>query len=336
MSAGTANPGTVPASLRRQVAAPFVVAIVPTYNRKRELAALLELLEETRGLQAVVVADNAADPNVRELVERSTVCSKYLAMKMNAGPAPSINRAIEFAHQEWEDSITHYWILDDDVRFAPDVLERFLEALDWNRAQLVAPVITDPSGAVFAWPYLKSSVTRKIFAQRKRTNSPEFAEDTDLRDLPEIRACLGSCYLMDRVCYESLAGMREDFWLLGEDVEFTARIARKFRAVFCPQIAIEHFWGTPSDEHNPGRWAYWKACAALQNNLFMFLHLPHVRFTFRPFLGSLKRFIQLHLRSREAVYDLLWILWYASVGNEPAGARSGQLLRERRRKDEPK
>ena len=102
---------------------------------------------------------------------------------------------------------------------------------------------------------------------------------------------------MERICHERVGRIREDFWLHGDDVEYTARIARQFRAIFCPAATVEHYWGRPFDRRCPERSAYFKACAALQNNLFMLLHLLHTRFILRSFFGSLKRFVQLHLRS---------------------------------------
>ena len=316
--------------------APFVVAVVATYDRKPELADLLALLGETPGVQAVVVADNAGDPEVRELVQRAHVCAEYVATGANRGVGPGLNCAIEFARQKWAQSLSHYWILDDDVRFAPDTLTKLLTALAENHAQFVAPVITEPSGAVFAWPELRSRAVRKLFSSRKRSDLAGFADGIDPENLPEIRACMSICYLMERVCYDRLGPIREDFWLYGEDFEYTSRLARQFRAVFCPSAAVEHFWGTPFDRRSPKRSAYLKACAALQNNLFLLLHRLPTRFVLRSFLGSLRRFARLHLRSREALYDFLSIIWHASVRAQPAGARSGRLLRERRRDYEPR
>ena len=322
------------AAIKASIAS-FVIAIIATCNRKLELAALLELIGDTPGVEAVVIADNAADPEIEELVRHARVCGYYLAMEANHGPAAALNRAIKFARQKWGESLTHYWLLDDDVRFAPDALEKLLAALAKNDAQLIAPVITEPSGAIFAWPELKSRAARQLFSARNRNDPVHFADGIDSENLPEFRACMATCYLMERVCYDRVGGIREDFWLLGEDVEYTARIAREFRGVFCPHVPVEHFWGAPLEPRNASRSAYFKACSALQNNLFMWLHLPHTRFVLRPFLGSLKRFLRLHLRSREAAYDFFWILWHASVRGEPAGARSGRLLRERRRAYEP-
>jgi GT2 family glycosyltransferase len=322
MNGSTAQIDETRSAPAQKIASPFVVAIIATYNRKKELADLLQFLNGTRGLQGIVVADNAADTEVRQLIENSSVPASYLAMETNNGVGPALNRAMAFAREKWNQALTHYWILDDDIRFAPDALEKLLAALHDNHAQFVAPVIVDSSGAVFARPRLKSGTTR-------------IADDIDARHLPEVRASMGTCYLMDRVCYERLGGMREDFWLLGEDIEYTARIAQNFHAIFCPHVAVEHFWGSPLDPQSAKRSAYFKACAALQNNLFMLLHLAHTRFVFRSFLGSLKRFLQLHLRSRAAVYDLFCIVWSAAVRGEPAGGAAGRRLRERRQAYEP-
>lgn len=312
----------------------FVVAIVATYNRKRELADLLELLSETPGLRSLVVADDMADPEVRELVSGARIEAYYLATA-NQGPGSAINRAIKFARETWGESITHYWMFDDDVRFAPDILQKMLAAMADNKAQLVAPIITSPPGGVFAWPELKSRAARRLFSTKNRNDPARFGEGIDPHNLPEIQACMATCYLMERVCYDRVGGQREDFWLIGDDVEFTARICRKFRAVCSPHIAVDHFWGSPFDPRSDKRSTYLKGCAALQNNLFLLLHVLRTRYILRSFLGSLKRFLRLHLRSRAAAYDLLCILWNASVRRQPAGARFGQVLRERRRDYEP-
>jgi GT2 family glycosyltransferase len=334
MNGSVAQLGEV--SSARKVSTSFVVAVVATYNRKKELADLLQLLSRTPGLEAVVVADNAADREVRMLTENSTTPAYYLAMEANRGAGPALNRALAYAREKWNESPTHFWILDDDIRFAPDALEKFLAALRENDAQLVAPLIVDPSGTVLTWPKLKSRAAQQFFFERKDFGASRFADDVDPRHLPELRACMGTCYLMSRICYEQLGAIREDFWLLGEDVEYTARVAQKFRAIFCPQVVIEHFWGSPLVPRSAERSAYFKACAALQNNLFMLLHLPHTRFVFRPFLGSLRRFFQLHLRSREAAADLLRIAWHAAIRGEPAGTAAGRRLRERRQTYEPR
>src|SRR4051812_7054785 len=136
----------------REMPAPFVVAVVATYNRRNELADLLRLLSRTPHVDAIVVADNAADPAVRELTENFDCC--YLAMKGNPGVGPALNRTIAFAFQKWNDSLTHFWVLDDDVRFAPDTLEKLLGVLHDNNAQFVVPLIVDPSGEFIIRPRL--------------------------------------------------------------------------------------------------------------------------------------------------------------------------------------
>lgn len=336
MSSSAAQIDRVHAAATAKVASPFVVAVIGTCNRIKELADLLQLLGRTSGVQAIIVADNAADSRARALTESSTVPAFYLAMEANNGVGPALNRAMAFAREKWNESLTHYWILDDDVSFPPDALEKFLAALRDNNAQFVSPLIVDSTGTLLTWPQLKSATARKLFLERKDGGAERFAEKIDARHLPEVRASMGTCYVMERICYERLGAMREDFWLLGEDIEYTARIAQNFRAVFCPRVVVEHLWGSPLDPRSAERSAYFKACAALQNNLFMLLHVPQTRFVFRSFLGSLKRFLQLHLRSREAAYDFLWIVWHAAVRGEPAGAASGRRLRERRRNYEPR
>lgn len=313
----------------------FVVAIIATYRRKNEVAELLDLLAETKDVGAVVVVDNAADPEVRAVTEEARVRADYVPLERNDGPGPARNRGMAHARKKWGAAVTHYWILDDDVRFAPDLLEHLLAALESNRAQFVAPLVTTPTGEIFAWPELKDAEARRFFASKDRNDPARFGDGVAHDRLPELSACGAVCYLMERICGDT-EPVRDDFWLLGGDIEHSARIARRYRAVFSPHVAVEHYWGGPLEPASLPRSEYFRACAALQNNLFTLVHLLRTRFILRRFLGALKRFVRVHLRSREALYDFCAICWNAGVRGEGAGARSGQLLRARRSAYEPR
>lgn len=289
---------------------------------------LVGLLGRVPGLGALVVADNAADTATAAIVAAVPFEARYLAVAGNPGVGVALNRAIHHAERCWGDRITHFWILDDDVSFEPEVLEQMLAALRENEAAAAAPTVCTRDGQVFDWPKLSSRRIDRHFRALKAGDPAAFAKSWRGRPLPTFRSCVGVFWLFESRCRRAVGEFREDFFLYAEDSEYSARLAQRFRAVFCPHIKVIHYFGASPDSH-AGRGYYLKSCTIVQNNLYMALHLSHTRHFVFPLLGSLRRFL-VHLKSAEAAFDLLWMVWYGGVLGQPAGTESGQRLRERR------
>src|SRR5665213_2216720 len=97
-------------------------AVIPTWNRRDLLLNLFEsLAAQTRRFDEIIVVDNGSTDDSAELAERAG--AKVLRLGRNMGFAAAVNRGIEeAADADW------VAILNNDVTFAPDWLEKLLAA----------------------------------------------------------------------------------------------------------------------------------------------------------------------------------------------------------------
>ena len=87
-----------------------IVAVAATYRRPRELARLLGSLA---GVERIVVCDNSASAEVREVVANAPLTAHYLAPTENLGCGGGLRRAEEHAWKETGGNFTHLLVLDD-------------------------------------------------------------------------------------------------------------------------------------------------------------------------------------------------------------------------------
>jgi len=98
-----------------------VAAVIPHWNRRDLLAALLENLKrQTKPLDEIIVADNGSTDNSAEMAERAG--ARVLRLGRNRGFAAAVNQGIEAAAAEW------IAILNNDVTLDPRWLETLLDA----------------------------------------------------------------------------------------------------------------------------------------------------------------------------------------------------------------
>ena len=98
-------------------------AVIPNWNRRDLLAALLSSLErQTRPFEDVVVADNGSEDGSAEEAARRG--ARVLRLARNEGFAVAVNRGIAAARTPC------VAVLNNDVELAPDWLERLSAALE--------------------------------------------------------------------------------------------------------------------------------------------------------------------------------------------------------------
>src|SRR5579863_5532283 len=101
----------------------MLTAVIPTWNRRDLLLKLFESLAvQTRRFDEIIVVDNGSTDDSAELAQRAG--AKVLRLGRNLGFAAAVNRGIEAADADW------VAILNNDVTFEPDWLEKLLRASD--------------------------------------------------------------------------------------------------------------------------------------------------------------------------------------------------------------
>jgi GT2 family glycosyltransferase len=265
-----------------------VAALIATYQRPRELQRLLHSLTQVRGLAAVIVVDNEGSEEVRALIERTYAGAHYLNPGTNAGCGGGLKIAEEHALRLEGGKLTHLLILDDDAVLPPDTLTVLADAMEREHADLAYPLVTGENDQIGWLPGLK---------QRSRELRDSFDGTPD-----EFRARFGTaprdfvwaqgiCLLVARSAVERCGPHRDDFWVRGEDLEFSLRYTAQGRGILVPGVAVQHL--PPPENTAPLREAeYLKHCALVQNIAYIGFRLPHGRRIAWATAGALRRFVR--------------------------------------------
>ncbi len=171
-----------------------IAAVAVTYNNSAMLGALLkDLAGQTRRPDEIIVIDNSTTPEVRDMLKAGPVRVRYIKMPGNTGSAGGYAEGIRLACER-NDAV---WLLDDDVSAAPDALEQLIEGMIRLRQ-------AERVGAVRSW----SSDTCPFTGTRR----------------------MGTfCWrgtMITREAVQEIGLPRSDFFLYGEDHEYSLRLQR--------------------------------------------------------------------------------------------------------------
>lgn len=301
----------------------IVVAVTATFRRPAEIARLLAALEKsTVALHGIVVVDNAGDAPTREAAARSTIPLRCVDAGGNLGCGGGLRLGEETALREFP-ALTHLWILDDDTVPEPGTLAKLLDAMKDADAGAACPQASDAEGRLNWFPGLRD---RAVFNVLRRSRTPEeFLEHCGHR--PEsFTWATGVALLVTREAIERAGLHRADFWIRGEDLDFSLRITAVVRGIFVPAARIAHLppGGGKVVDDFPERM---KHAAMLQNCAFLFARTRHGRTLFKHWPGNAWR----HLRrfGLHAGADIIIALALGAFAGRPAGAPRGDHFRLR-------
>lgn len=303
---------------------PCVAVAIATHRREAELQRLLTALGQSNPppTGGIFVADNASSAETRAVCQAASGVA-WLPQPLNNGPGPAWNAAAAKALENPD--VTHVLVLDDDVVLPAHALNGLLEALVTVRAGASAPLLFDQNDRLWAFPEPCEAALRTAI---RRIHTPEECRQAfGLAPHPFCWAT-GACMLYTRQTFETLGFFREDFWMLGEDLEFSMRAASLLGGVFTAAVAVPHL--PPPAKAAAIRTAHrLKFLALLQNLSYLAFHSPHRRHLRSYLPGNFKRY----LRSEGWAPGTLWDGWCAfqagALWKQPAGTAAGARLRER-------
>lgn len=300
--------------------------VVATYKRAGCLLRLLRCLaEQTRLPEGVWVVDNAEDGALKEEIARFPgLAVHYLSCPGNPGCGAALALGMHAAADAVGLARMDFVVMDDDVIPGPEVL-RGLEAGagDWG---MLAPLLTDASGA----PEISAEPEAPFWKRRllRRARSLEEFKTTLGKGLLRFRWCRGPCYWVSGRTVEQLGGPRGDFWMLGEDIEFSMRAADRGLGGICPEVVVMHAPPMGGGDE-AGRWHRVKFAAMLQNLAYMAGHLPHCRGCARYLFPHLWRYGRTFGWTWTTLGEILRCLMDGWVHGEPAGGRRARDWRTR-------
>jgi rhamnopyranosyl-N-acetylglucosaminyl-diphospho-decaprenol beta-1,3/1,4-galactofuranosyltransferase len=300
-----------------------VVAVTATYQRPFEIERLLEALQASEApLHGVVAVDNGSDADTRERVQQCGLRAEYVDPGENLGCGGGLQRAEEVALQKFPD-FTHLWILDDDT--VPDImtLATLLAAMQSTGAGAACPQARDAEGRLNWYPGLRNAARFRVL---KRSATPAEFITSDSPEPAEFTWATGVALLVTRAALEKAGLHRRDFWVRGEDLDFSLRITKVTKGIYVPRAHLEHL--PPGEGQVVDDFAeQMKHAAMLQNCAFLFARTKHGRPLGRHWPGNVLN----HLRrfGFGAFGDIRTAFTQGAILGRPAGSPKGDEFRKR-------
>lgn len=220
-----------PHSTEDAVRAGSACAVVVTHNRKALLReCIAALLVQSKALTHIVVVDNASTDGTQEMLRNEFPQVEILALTANAGGAGGFHIGLKWAYDRGHDWL---WLLDDDTIAQPSALEQLFDAYsrfeDGKRPRLLVSKVvwTDGSLHTMNQPLPKFSDLEKL------SLSVEHAT-LSIRSTTFV-SCLIRRDLVARYGFPVA-----DYFIWGDDTEFTARVLRENFGVLVPSSVVVH------------------------------------------------------------------------------------------------
>jgi N-acetylglucosaminyl-diphospho-decaprenol L-rhamnosyltransferase len=233
---------------------PDLAIVVVSYHSAAEIEALVASLPAASQHPVVpVVADNAADPELRELAERGAIAVEDMGGNLGYGAA--VNEAVRRLAERPE------WLLvvNPDVIFHPGAIDELLRvARSVVGIGMVGPQILTPAGETYpsarSLPSLRTGIGHALLGKVWRRNPWTARYTADQEHPPRERLAgwlSGACFLVRMRDFDAVGGFDEKFFMYFEDVDLGARIGRLGREiVYAPSAVVEHSGGHATAQAN--------------------------------------------------------------------------------------
>jgi GT2 family glycosyltransferase len=204
-----------------------VAAVVVTYNRRELLQECLAALSaQTRPLDEIVVIDNASTDGTDKTVTAEFPHITYVRMKENIGGAGGFHEGMKLAYRNQHDWI---WMMDDDAVPYPDALETLLTAsslMDEKVGFLCSQVVwTDGSPHGMNVP--------------RPCGNYSYNDQAD-KGLVRVAACSFVSIAVPREVVKAVGLPIKEFFIHGDDIEFTERISKQFPCYHVLRSKVVH------------------------------------------------------------------------------------------------
>jgi len=228
-----------------------VCALVVTYNRKELLAECLDaVLRQTRPPEDLLVVDNASTDGTPELLRERGYLERpglrHLRLDENRGSSGGFAHGFEAARASAADWL---WVMDDDAEPTPDCLRLLLDSPPAGEPATVCvcPKVVYPDGSL-------NDVMRADFRRRLRP-LPESLYRPGHHPTLGVSSFVGPLYRMAAV--RTLDPPKAEFFVWGDDVEYSLRLGRLGRIHLIPESVIVH--KPISQSHSNRRSRLWNA-----------------------------------------------------------------------------
>lgn len=209
---------------------PTVAAVVPHWNRRDLLAALLDNLEaQHRAFDEIIVVDNGSTDGSADVARERG--ARVIQLERNLGFAAAVNRGVEASRSDW------IGIVNNDVTLAPDWLEVLLSAASRDDVWFATgKILSAHNPAILDGAF--DEVSRGACAARCGAGKPDAAVWNQPRN---IRCAPMTAALFRSRLFQLVGNLDEVFGSYMEDAEFGLRCALgDYAGAYVPTAVAYH------------------------------------------------------------------------------------------------
>ena len=290
-----------------------LVPIIVTHNRLDKLKIAINCWLKTDILKLLVVNNASSDRTEQYLKELSIYDDRVIVLNQsqNLGGAGGFYKGIEYAL----DNLQFDWLVlhDDDAYPVISSIDYFLKNKDLSKADAYMSAVFYPSGEISLMnipgylPFKNfKQALKSIFWGTKGFHIDESCFYTEKEISVDFASFVG--FFVRREVVEQVGLPRKDFFMYGDDIEYTIRITKAgFRIKFDPNLKFIHDCETLCPGRNKIYKPIWKAYFTYRNGIIVYKKLSSFLF---PFVLSSKLIIWfkngLFYSEKKRYYRALW------------------------------
>lgn len=302
-----------------------VVVVVATLNRPAEVARLVKsLVPGALYMAGVVIVDNGRNLDLNQIYNGGELSVDICRPQRNLGCGGGLHFGMKSAREKFGSRITHFVLLDDDAVLPPDAIGSLIERGQAVNADVIYPMVVDREGRIGWFPGLRSALPWKTIRQVQTPG--DYLNICGPEPVP-FSWSPGVCLLVSRTAVQAVGFPAVDFWVRGEDLEYSLRLTSKFRSAFIPDVVVQHLV-SPSGATSRAA-ELLKHLAMLQNLAYMATRLPYGRRILRHLPGNIVRFFRANGYSLSHFGSLCAALWLGMFAGRPAGANGYNVFEKR-------
>lgn len=252
-----------------------IAALVVTYNRLKLLKEVVEALrcQTYHNMEIVVVNNGSTDETPLWLSEQKDIIT---ITQGNTGGAGGFNTGMRYISEHNYDAC---WLMDDDVICQPNALTELIEALQkCDDMGFVCSKVVGLDGTPMNVPMVD---------QRKKGNKYQNWMDFLDYQMVGVEACTFVSVLIPTRVIKEVGLPYKEYFIWGDDSEYTTRITRKYPAFMAAKSVVIHKRTIQADlrfdtENNNNR---------IKNFFYYFRNQTHFAYLYRGYLMYLKRII---------------------------------------------
>ena len=238
-----------------------IIAITVTYNDYDYLKRALEALRnQTLPLYKIVVVDNNSEPEMQaKLKTQEDGLVEILWLPQNTGCAGGMQAGMKYTFEKY--SPDWYWLMDSDAFPEPNCLGNLLaHENETANVGILVPLIFGIERQEYQL-YHHKKISKLLYRDiQKYSSYDEIPTGASLIDAGPV---VGP--LVSKRAVNQLGFINSDFFIYGEDVEYTYRLSRKFDEFLVKEAIINHRDVSETGDQIPTAW--WKDYYALRNRI---------------------------------------------------------------------